>query len=278
MKEPAMLYLCATPIGNLMDLTPRVAEAFASCDAIYCEDTRRTLQLINHLRLSKPLISCHAHNERARAAEVVARLQAGETIVYASDAGMPGISDPGAALAAACIQAGLDFTVLPGASAVLTAVVFSGLPAQPFTFFGFFPREPKPQREVLAAMAGLGHLAILYESPQRIIRTLTLLLEHLGDCPAALLRELTKKYEQAVRGSLSELLHALNGAAPRGECVIAVYVPPRKQAPDPQALDALLTQLLAQGLSVRDAAAQAAEALGAPKKEAYSRALALKSL
>ncbi len=271
-----MLYLCATPIGNLMDLTPRVAEAFANCDAIYCEDTRRTLQLLNHLNLQKPLISCHAHNERARAEEVVARLQAGENLVYASDAGMPGVSDPGAVLVAACIQAGLDFTVLPGASAVLASVVLSGLPTQPFTFFGFFPRESKPQREMLSAIAGLGHLAILYESPQRVNKTLQLLLDHLGDCPAALLRELTKKFEEVIRGNLSEILQTLNGNAPKGECVIAVYAKPQIQEADPQALDDLLHGLLDQGLSVRDAASQAAAALDVPKKEAYARALALK--
>lgn len=142
-----MLYLVATPIGNLGDITYRAAEVLKECDAIYCEDTRRTAQLLNHLGIEKPLISCHTHNERMRSEQVVAALREGKQIVYASDAGMPGISDPGAILVSACIENGLDVTVVPGASAVLTAAVLSGLPPQPFTFYGFLPRETKPRRE-----------------------------------------------------------------------------------------------------------------------------------
>ena len=270
-----MLYLCATPIGNLGDLTLRVIDALKACDAIYCEDTRRTLQLLNHLGIQKPLVSCHAHNERMRAGEAACRLAAGETLGYASDAGMPGVSDPGAALVAACIERGLEFTVLPGASAVLPAAVMRGLPPQPFTFFGFFPRESKPQRGMLDAIASCGHQVILYESPQRVQRTLRALYERLGDCPAAVLRELTKKFEQALRGTLSELIAQLE-TPPRGECVIAVC-PARAQAEpvSPEALDTALRELLDAGASVRDAAAETARALGVPKKEAYARALEL---
>ncbi len=270
-----MLYLCATPIGNLGDLTLRVIDALKACDAVYCEDTRRTLQLLNHLGIQKPLVSCHAHNERMRAGEAARRLAAGETLVYASDAGMPGISDPGAALVAACIARGLEFTVLPGASAVLAAAVMSGLPPQPFTFFGFFPRESRPQREMLDAIAACGHQAVLYESPQRVQKTLRALRGRLGDCPAAVLRELTKRFEQVLRGTLSELIAQLE-APPRGECVIAVYAANAKTcAVTPEALDKALHELLGAGASVRDAAAETARALGVPKKEAYARALAL---
>lgn len=272
-----MLYLCATPIGNLGDITLRVIDTLRACDAVYCEDTRRTLQLLNHLEIQKPLHSCHAHNERQRAVEVADRVAAGETIVYASDAGMPGVSDPGAALVAACVERELPFSVLPGASAVLTAAVMSGLPPQPFTFFGFFPRENRPQRELLDAVASCGHLAILYESPQRVLKTLEALAARLGGaCPAALLRELTKRYEEVLRGTLSQLIARLSDAPVKGECVIAVYAA-REAAPpvSPEALDEALLQLLAAGSSVRDAAAEAAAALHTPKKEAYARALAL---
>ena len=271
-----MLYLCATPIGNLGDLTLRVVDAFTACDAVYCEDTRRTLQLLNHLGIQKPLHSCHAHNEHARAAEVCDRLSQGETIVYASDAGMPGVSDPGAVLVRACIERELPFTVLPGASAVLTAAVMSGLPPQPFTFFGFFPRENRPQRELLDAIAACGHLAILYESPQRVQKTLQALAARLGgDCRAAVLRELTKKFEEVLRGSLSELIARLETPI-KGECVIAVYAERAdRPAATPEALDEALRRLLETGLSVRDASAEAAAALRVPKKEAYARALAL---
>ena len=222
-----MLLLCATPIGNLGDLTPRVREALSSCDAVYCEDTRRTLTLLNHIGVKKPLVSCYRENERQRAEEVVRRLQAGETIVYVSDAGMPGISDPGEALISACIANNLPYSVLPGASAVLMAAVMSGLPAMPFTFFGFFPREKKEQKPLLEQLKRLDHLAIFYESPNRVHATLTALHAALGDLDAAVLRELTKLHEEAVRGTLSELAARYAETAPRGECVLCGLLPRR---------------------------------------------------
>lgn len=272
-----MLLLCATPIGNLGDLTPRVREALSSCDAVYCEDTRRTLALLNHIGIKKPLVSCYRENERQRALELVERLKLDETIVYVSDAGMPGVSDPGEALIQACIAQNLPYSVLPGASAVLMAAVMSGLPAMPFTFFGFFPREKKAQTPVIDQMKRLGHLAVFYESPNRVGATLKVLRDALGDLDAALLRELTKLHEEVVRGTLSELAARYAETAPRGECVICVLCraeAPQDAAPDP---DALLEMLLASGSSVRDAAAEAAKACGIPKKAAYARALALQS-
>ena len=270
-----MLLLCATPIGNLGDLTPRVREALSACDAVYCEDTRRTLTLLNHIGIKKPLVSCYRENERQRAQEVVKRLQEGETIVYVSDAGMPGVSDPGEALIRACIEHNLPYSVLPGASAVLTAAVMSGLPSMPFTFFGFFPREKKAQTPVLEQLSLLGHLAVFYESPNRVGATLKVLSSALGDLDAALLRELTKLHEEVVRGTLGELAGRYAETAPRGECVLCILCPagePQSAAPD---LDALVQTLLASGNSVRDAAAEAAKACGIPKKEAYARALVL---
>ena len=141
-----MLTLIATPIGNLSDITYRAVETLRAADVVYCEDTRRTLQLLNHLDIKKTLVSCHEHNERERAEEVVSHLRAGRSVAYVSDAGMPGISDPGAALVSACIAAGLPYTVLPGASAVLTAAVLSGLPCRTFSFYGFLPRDSKGRR------------------------------------------------------------------------------------------------------------------------------------
>jgi 16S rRNA (cytidine1402-2'-O)-methyltransferase len=270
-----MLLLCATPIGNLGDLTPRVREALTNCDAVYCEDTRRTLTLLNHIGIKKPLISCYRENERQRAEEVVARLQAGETVVYVSDAGMPGVSDPGEALVSACIEHGLPYSVLPGASAVLMAVVMSGLPAMPFSFFGFFPREKKAQKQLLEQLKRLDHTVIFYESPNRVHATLTALLEGLGDLDAALLRELTKLHEETVRGKLSELAARYKETAPRGECVLCVRCRAIDNAADTPDLETLLRNLLSSGLSVRDAAAEAASACGVPKKEAYAKALEL---
>ena len=272
-----MLLLCATPIGNLGDLTPRVREALTSCDAIYCEDTRRTLTLLNHIGIKKPLVSCYRENERQRAEEVVARLQAGETIVYVSDAGMPGVSDPGEALISACIAHNLPYSVLPGASAVLMAAVMSGLPAMPFSFFGFFPREKKAQKLLIEQLRRLDHTVIFYESPNRVHATLTALLEGLGEFDAALLRELTKLHEEVVRGTLGELAARYENEPPRGECVLCVYCRASKNAEDTPDLEVLLRNLLSSSLSVRDAAAEAAATCGVPKKEAYAKALEIQS-
>ena len=272
-----MLYLCATPIGNLGDLTPRVREAFSACSAVYCEDTRRTLTLLNHCGIKKPLVSCYRENERARADEVVARLTAGETLVYVSDAGMPGVSDPGEALVRACIAHGLPYSVLPGASAVLTAAVMSGFPVVPFTFYGFFPREKKAQKPLLEALKKTDHLVLFYESPNRVHATLEALLGALGNLDAALLRELTKLHEEAVRGTLGELAARYAGEAPRGECVLAVYCHAQADESATPVLEETLKALLSRGLSVRDAAAEAALVCGVPKKEAYAKALKLQS-
>lgn len=273
-----MLKLAATPIGNLGDITLRALEALREADAIYAEDTRHTLQLLNHFDIKKPLVSCHAHNEQSRAAEIVPLLQAGKEIVFVSDAGMPGVSDPGAALVRACIENDLPFTMLPGASAVLTAAVLSGLPCAAFSFFGFLPRDGRARREAIAAIGACGHLALLYESPRRAAGTCGDLFKALGDRPAALLRELTKKFETVERGTLSELADRFAQAEPRGECVIAVLCQKdaTPSAASPEALDAVLAALLQNGLSVKDAAAEAAAQMGIPKKSAYARALQLR--
>ena len=269
-----MLYLIATPIGNLGDITLRAIETLKSCDEIYCEDTRRTAQLLNHLGIEKPLYSCHTHNERMRSEAVAAALRQGKEIAYVSDAGMPGVSDPGAILVQTCIEQGLPYTVAPGASAVLTAAVLCGLPPQPFSFFGFLPRETKPRREMLDTIAKTPHLCILYESPHRVQSSLIDLRERLGNVRAAVLRELTKKFETVYRGTLSELIETFV-EEPKGECVIAVLPEPdsAEGTADPNELmDALL-----QSLSVKDAASVAAEKLHISKKQAYALALERKA-
>ncbi len=264
-----MLYLVATPIGNLGDITLRAIETLKSADIVFCEDTRRTAQLLNCLGVEKPLRSCEMHSEAQESANVVRLLREGREVVYVSDAGMPGVSDPGAILVRACIENHLPFTVVPGASAVLTAAVLSGLAPQPFSFFGFLPRETKPRGEALSQIAQTPHLCILYESPHRVQATLKDLYERLGDCEAAVLRELTKKFESAYRGRLSALIDTF-AEEPKGECVICVLPAPQKtEAADP---DALLDELL-ETLSVKDAAAVAAEKLHIPKKQAYAMAL-----
>lgn len=268
-----MLYLCATPIGNLEDISYRAVRVLGECDEIWCEDTRRSGQLLQHLGIKKPLLSCHTHTEKSRCALLVEKLSEGKEIVYLSDAGMPGISDPGAVLLHACREAGYEVTVLPGASAVLMAAVLSDLPVQPFSFYGFLPRDNRDRKPVLDSVRSCGHLAILYESPHRVKATLKELLELLGDCPAALCRELTKLHEECRKGPLSELIASIETEV-RGECVLCVLVPPMKKEAEQQDLDTLLLQLMAT-LSTKDAAAQAAKALSISKKEAYRRALEL---
>jgi 16S rRNA (cytidine1402-2'-O)-methyltransferase len=270
-----MLLLCATPIGNLGDLTPRVREAFSVCSAVYCEDTRRTLTLLNHCGIKKPLISCYRENERARASEVVERLKRGETVVYVSDAGMPGVSDPGEALVRACIENELPYSVLPGASAVLAAAVMSGLPTMPFTFYGFFPRDKKSQKTLLETLRHTDHLVLFYESPNRVVSTLKTLCSALGDLDAAVLRELTKLHEEAAHGTLSQLVARYEETAPRGECVVAVLCRAQRESVSAEALETVLKALFAQRYSVRDASALAASQCGVSKKEAYAKALFL---
>ena len=194
-----MLYLIATPIGNLGDITYRAVDTLQGCDEVWCEDTRQTAKLLNHLGIKKPLISCHEYTQKEKAPQLLEKLKAGLDIVYVSDAGMPGISDPGAVLVQACIEADLPYSVLPGPSAVLTAAVLSGLPLDRFAFFGFLPREGTARKKALSDLVACGCTAILYESPHRVRDTLNDVLAAAGDCPCALVRELTKVHECAGR-------------------------------------------------------------------------------
>jgi 16S rRNA (cytidine1402-2'-O)-methyltransferase len=272
-----MLYLCATPIGNLQDITLRVLDALRNADAVWAEDTRHTMALLTHFEIKKPMVSCHAHNEQARGAMLIEALRAGKNIAYCSDAGMPGISDPGAGLVKVCIEHGLPFTVLPGASAAVTAAVGSGLHCAEFAFYGFLPREKKERREKLTEVSACKALVILYESPVRIPATLQELCGLLGpNRQAAVLRELTKLHEDTVRGTLSELA-ARYAEPPKGECVIVIEGAP-KEAPaacEDDALRAALQRLLDARISPKDAAAAASILLGVQKKRAYQMCIAL---
>lgn len=275
-NELGRLSLCATPIGNLGDITLRTLEALKNADAVWAEDTRRTLQLLNHFDIKKPLVSCHEHNERQCAAQLVQQLQSGAHIVYVSDAGMPGISDPGAGLVQACIEEDLPFEVLPGASAVLMSAILSGLECTSFTFFGFLPRDKRPRRDKMEQLKACPHLMLLYESPQRLGATLEELSQELGaQRRGAVMRELTKLHEQTVRGTLEELVQIFS-QPPKGECVIAIEgAPLQKQEFSEQELDEALLSALGQGMSTKDAAAFVAQQGGITKKRAYRRALEL---
>lgn len=271
-----MLSLCATPIGNMEDVTLRVLRALREADEIWCEDTRHTMPFLERYGIRKPLVSCHEHNERRRAEDLLPRLREGKRICYVSDAGMPGISDPGAVLIDACLREGLAYEVLPGASAALMSVVYAGMGSEHFTFYGFLPRTGKERREAIDRIARESWPVILYESPHRVRATLSDLFERIGDADACVLRELTKKFECARRGKLSELA-AFYAEEPKGECVILV---------DPSASETqktksarpedVIRQALADGLSSREAAEAASGVCGIPKREAYAMAVRLR--
>jgi 16S rRNA (cytidine1402-2'-O)-methyltransferase len=270
-----VLYVVATPIGNLEDLSPRALRILNEADLIAAEDTRVTRRLLSHFGVHTPLTSYHAHTGERKAAALVERLRGGERIALVSDAGTPGISDPGGMLVRAAIEAGIVVSPVPGPNAVAAAVSASGLDPSRFLFEGFLPRKKGDQRRVLEALRRLPHTLAFYEAPGRVAATLGALREVLGERRAVVAREITKKFEEFARGQLSELEVRFREQEPRGECVILVAGAgdePDEPAADP---DALVAALLAEGKSARDTAREAAERYGIPRKEAYARALRL---
>lgn len=220
--SPGRLFVCGTPIGNLEDVTLRVLRVLGEVDIIAAEDTRRTRKLLAHYDIHTPLVSLHEHNEQARTRELLRRLQGGQSIALVSDAGMPGISDPGAVLVAAAAEAGVDVVVVPGPSAFVAALVGSGLATDRFAFEGFLPRQGRRRRERLQQLSRDPRTLIFYEAPHRLARTLQDMLDVWGDRPACVARELTKTFEQWQRAPLSELAAYWAAHEPRGEFVIVV--------------------------------------------------------
>jgi 16S rRNA (cytidine1402-2'-O)-methyltransferase len=217
------LLVVSTPIGNLDDLTPRARDAFAEADLVACEDTRHTGRLLAALGIKKPLVSLHEHNERARLPRLLAALEEGQTIALASDAGTPLLSDPGFLLVREAAARGIRIEPRPGPSALLAALVVSGLPPYPFTFAGFPPPKSGKRRTFYRGLAALSHTVVVYESPHRLLASLEDALAELGDRPAILGRELTKLHEEVLRGPLSALLAELRGRpALKGEMVLVV--------------------------------------------------------
>ncbi len=271
------LVLVGTPIGNLGDLTPRAVEALRDADVILCEDTRRTRGLMTHAGIGggRRLRSMPAPAEAGRAAWVVDRVARGDTVAVVTDAGMPAVSDPGARLVRACVDAGLAVDVVPGPDAATTALVLSGLPTERFVMEGFLPRKGRARAERLAELAVDSRTAVIYESPKRLGATLRELAVHCGaDRAAAVARELTKAHQEVIRLPLGPLAAAVG--EPVGECVIVVAG--RRRAAEPPtgaAIDAALRSELAAGLSTRDAAAAVAEGLGLARREVYERAVRL---
>jgi 16S rRNA (cytidine1402-2'-O)-methyltransferase len=274
-----VLVLVATPIGNLGDLSARAAEALRDADVVAAEDTRRTRALLSHLGVpgAGRLRSVHAHNEEESADWVVDAVRDGRRVAYVTDAGTPGISDPGERLVRACVAAGLAVDVIPGPSAVLAAIVLSGFPTARFVFEGFLPRRGVARRERIAALVPETRTVVLYESPRRIHATVAQLLGACGPLrEVAIARELTKLHQEVWRGTLEEAVGHLELDEPRGEQVIVLApAPPAPEASDDE-VDAHVTAALAEGLSTRDAAARVARDLGVARRRTYDAATRLK--
>ena len=275
----AALVLVSTPIGNLADLAPRARDELVNADLILCEDTRHTAQLLTAFGIRARTQSLHEHNEDARIPAVLTAIRGGERVALVSDAGTPVVSDPGYRLVRAAIEAGLPVTAIPGPNAALTALILSGLPPQPFLFLGFPPPRQAARRAAFARLraaeqAGLSATLVWYEAPHRLSETLQDLADTFGDRPAAVARELTKRFEETRRGTAGELAAHYASAAPRGE--VTVVLGPPASTNDISNLDQQL-RLALQHHSLRDAAEIVATATGLSRKRVYARALELSS-
>ena len=274
-QDPGSILLVATPIGDVRDASPRVVAALEGADIVAAEDTRRALALASRLgiKLGGRLIALHDHNEAEKAAGIVESARGGARVVFVSDAGMPTVSDPGFRLACAAIDAGVPLSVLPGPSAPLVALALSGLPSDRFAFEGFLPRKDGEATRYLQNLATDPHTLIFFESPRRAAATLTRMAEVLGgDRRAALCRELTKDYEEVRRGTLGELAEGADSILGEVTIVVAGY---ERSARAEDHVGAVLA-LAAEGMRLKDAAAEVAAATGARKNDLYKAALAAK--
>lgn len=276
-NQTGTLYLVPTPIGNLGDMTFRSVDVLKQVDLIAAEDTRNTQKLLNHFEIETPQISFHEHNTQERIPQLIGKLQAGVNLAQVSDAGMPSISDPGHELVVACIEANIPVVPLPGANAGLTALIASGLDPQPFYFYGFLDRKPKLQVTELETLKNRSESQIFYEAPHRLAKTLQHLVDVFGvDRQASLCRELTKKHEQFIRGSLAELLEwAKQSDQVRGEFVMIVSGNPEgdeeNEEPDYSGLsiEEHVDHLIETGLRPNDAIKQVAHLRQLKKQEVY---------
>ena len=271
-----ILYLVPTPIGNLGDISVRCRETLENADFIAAEDTRVTLKLLNHLGIKKSLVSYYEHNKAAQGGKIVERILAGETCALVSDAGSPAISDPGEDLVKQCAAAGIPVCAIPGPCAAITALSISGQATGRFCFEGFLSTAKKSRREHLDSLRKEQRTMIFYEAPHKLLTTLTDLREVFGgDRPISLCRELTKLHEEVVRTTLAEAVARYTETPPKGEFVLIVAGAPAEQQEAPSETDAAarVSQLMAEGVSRKDAVKQAAKELGLPKNVVYDIAL-----
>ncbi|WP_129339811.1 16S rRNA (cytidine(1402)-2'-O)-methyltransferase [Cellulomonas endophytica] len=275
-RERGRLVLAATPIGNAEDASPRLRRLLATADVVAAEDTRRLRALAARLGVEVPgrVVSHHEHNEEARSEELLDVVRGGGTVLVVTDAGMPAVSDPGFRVVAAAARAGVPVTAAPGPSAVLTALALSGLPTDRFCFEGFLPRRPGERARALAELAAERRTMVLFEAPHRVPETLDALVEAFGpDRPAAVCRELTKTYEEVVRGPLSELAAWAAAGEVRGEVVLVVAGAERRTTATTADLVAEVLARADAGERLKDAVAEVAGVAGLPKRDLYAAAL-----
>ncbi len=276
---PGGLVLVSTPIGNLQDLSARAIAVLGAAHTVLCEDTRVTARLCAVLGITPTLLALHDHNEDGRIPQVLRLLAEGRLVALVSDAGTPLVSDPGYRLVRAALAAGLPVAAVPGPNAALLALTLSGLPPHPFLFIGFLPPKAAARRATLAKLraaerAGLAATLLFHEAPHRLGEALADMADLLGPRPAAVARELTKRFEEVARGTLPELAARYAAAPPRGEVTLVVGPPPEEGAPAEADLDALLRAAL-EGHSLKEAVAEVTAATGLPRRAVYARALVL---
>lgn len=270
------LYLCATPIGNLGDVSPRCLDAFNTADLIAAEDTRRTIQLLNHFEISKPLTSYHEHNKREKGEYIISLLKSGKNVALVSDAGTPAISDPGEDLVKLCIENDIEVTSIPGAVAAVNALILSGLPTRRFAFEGFLSVNKRHRKEHLESVKNDTHTLIFYEAPHKLKNTLNDMAEAFGsDRKIALARELTKVHEEVKRCTIAEAIEFYTENNPRGEYVLVIEGANDVDVAEENDWDNLsvkehVDKYIAEGMNSKDAIKKAALERGLPKREVYN--------
>jgi len=270
------LYVCATPIGNLEDITLRVLRILKEVDYIAAEDTRHTLKLLNHYGISKPLISYHEHNQRERGQKIIELLMQGHNVALVSDSGMPGISDPGVPLISLARQNGIPVTVLPGPTACISALVLSGMNTSRFVFEGFLPREKKERGARLEELKSEQRTVVLYEAPHRLVATLEDMLDKLGNRRIAVVRELTKVHEEVIILDLEQMLRHFKEHPPKGEIVLILEGCAQQDIQNHTwdiSIEDHIRQYMAQGFDKKEAVKQVAKARGLPKSEVYKHSI-----
>ena len=274
------VYLVPTPIGNLKDITLRALEVLNNADVIAAEDTRQTLKLLNHFDIKKPLISYHQHNEQGKSEDILEIISEGKEIAVVTDAGTPGISDPGAVIVRKCIEKGYDFEVLPGATAITTALVYSGLDTTKFIFRGFISRENKERKKLFDEIRDAKETLIFYESPHRLLTTLSILQRELGNRMISVCRELTKIHEEIVRGTIEEVINVFSQKGVKGELVLVVEGKTQneidkenKQRWQNISIEEHIIMLMNEGISKKEAIKNVAKERGMQKNEVYKMSI-----